>query len=464
MLSTSARTVLAALAALVVVALPAAADTTPQPLPLDQSWSDKDLITTDDDWSRVPGIVGYRGDGLTAVDGVDPRTVLVDGETTPVDVIANRSNPGGLATGGVAEFDGLPDPAVALQPSSTADGPHLVLRVDTTGRANVGVSYVVRDLDGSADNAVQPVALQYRLGATGDFSNVPGGFVADATDGATATRVTPVSVVLPPDADDRPHVEIRILTTNAVGSDEWVGIDDIHVDGTPLGPSDGDGDGIPDASDNCVESANADQADADGDGLGDACDSDGDGDAIADETDNCPATANADQKDADGDAQGDACDPDDDGDGVGDGTDNCPLIPNADQADADGDGLGDACDATPGTTSGKATGGGWITAEKHSFGFTVRSLAGVAPQGELVFTDRVARVRLKAAAISAVAVSGARATIRGTGTLNGDATVEFTVEVVDHGEPGRDDTFRIAWPGYETAGTLNGGNVQTYAE
>jgi Thrombospondin type 3 repeat len=428
MLSTSARTVLAALAALVVAALPAAADTTPQPLPLDQSWSDKDLVTTDDDWSRVPGIVGYRCDGLTAADGVDPRTVLVDGATTPVDVIANRSNPGGLATGGVAEFDGLPDAAVALQPSSTADGPHLVLRVDTTGRADVEVSYLVRDLDGSADNAIQPVALQYRVGATGDFTNVPGGFLADATDGATATRVTPVSVVLPPDADDRPHVEIRILTTNAVGSDEWVGVDDIHVDGTPLGPSDGDGDGIPDASDNCAESANTDQADADGDGLGDACDPDRDGDAIPEETDNCPGMA------------------------------------NPDQADADGDGLGDACDATPGTTSGKATGGGWITAEKHSFGFAVRSLAGVAPQGELVFTDRVARHRLKATAIGAVAVSGARATIRGTGTLNGDATVEFTVEVVDRGEPGRDDTFRIAWPGYEAAGTLNGGNVQTYAE
>lgn len=38
-------------------------------------------------------------------------------------------------------------------------------------------------------------------------------------------------------------------------------------------PADGDGDGVPDASDNCPTTANADQADVDGDGLGDACDS-----------------------------------------------------------------------------------------------------------------------------------------------------------------------------------------------
>ena len=36
-------------------------------------------------------------------------------------------------------------------------------------------------------------------------------------------------------------------------------------------PSDVDGDGVPDATDNCPSVANADQADSDGDGIGDAC-------------------------------------------------------------------------------------------------------------------------------------------------------------------------------------------------
>lgn len=42
---------------------------------------------------------------------------------------------------------------------------------------------------------------------------------------------------------------------------------------TPPAPPDGDLDGIPDSSDNCVSVANADQADADSDGVGNACDS-----------------------------------------------------------------------------------------------------------------------------------------------------------------------------------------------
>jgi hypothetical protein len=36
--------------------------------------------------------------------------------------------------------------------------------------------------------------------------------------------------------------------------------------------SDTDGDGVPDAADNCPQTANPDQADTDGDGIGDACD------------------------------------------------------------------------------------------------------------------------------------------------------------------------------------------------
>src|ERR671914_1016647 len=142
-------------------------------LPFSQAWSDTGLISRDDDWSGVAGVVGHRGDGLTSVPGADPRSVVSDGSGTPVDVNANETDPRavGLAAG-IAEFE-LPDPVVALQGSATASAPHLVLALDTRGRSGVSVRYRLRDVDASGSNAAQAVALQYRGGATGDFASAP---------------------------------------------------------------------------------------------------------------------------------------------------------------------------------------------------------------------------------------------------------------------------------------------------
>jgi predicted extracellular nuclease len=228
----------AILTALAGLPLPAIADNVAQPLPFSQNWTDPGLITADDDWSGVPGIVGYRGDGLTSTNDVDPQTVLGEGSPPVVDVIANRTNPVSLLTGGVAEFDTAPYNTVALQGSGTADAPSIVLHLNTTGAPTVAVSYNLRDIDGSSDNAVQQVALQYRVGSTGNFINVPAGYVADATTGPMLeTLVTPVSVTLPDSAAGQSMVQVRIITTNASGSDEWVGVDDIHVASGDAPPS-----------------------------------------------------------------------------------------------------------------------------------------------------------------------------------------------------------------------------------
>ena len=96
---------------------------------------------------------------------------------------------------------------------------------------------------------------------------------------------------------------------------------------------DRDGDGIPDAEDNCPAQSNADQRDEDLDGVGDACDlppgpPDQDLDGIPDAEDNCPEVGNPAQSDIDQDGTGDLCEADRDRDGVADDFDPSPDDPN----------------------------------------------------------------------------------------------------------------------------------------
>lgn len=198
---------------------------------LNQNWTDLSQITVDDDWSNVVSMQGYRGDGLVSATGVDPQTITADGHSTPLDVNANETNPDTFSTGGVAEFH-ITNPTIALKGSGTADAPHLMIYLDTTPcpvTKSISIRYNVRDIDGSTKDSVQQLALQYRIGNSGAFINVPAGFVADATEPNTATKVTPILANLPAHIINNPMVEIRLITTNAAGTDEWVGIDDINV-------------------------------------------------------------------------------------------------------------------------------------------------------------------------------------------------------------------------------------------
>ena len=220
--------------ALALIPAGVSADTSPQTLPFEQDWSNLGLITVDDDWSGVPGVIGYRGDALTTATGTDPQTITADGSATPVDVNANQTNPNTLTTGGVAEFH-LADPSVALNGSGTAGAPHVVVSLATTGFQDITFAYTARDLDGSTDNAIQQIATQYRIGPSGPFTNLPSGYIADATAGPSLSGLTtPVEVTLPADANDKPLVQVRVITTNAVGNDEWVGVDGIAAVGDPI--------------------------------------------------------------------------------------------------------------------------------------------------------------------------------------------------------------------------------------
>src|SRR5829696_7671762 len=117
-----------------------------QSVPFTQFWTNTGLITTNDDWSVVPGIIGYRGDDLTTTTGTDPQTILADGAATPVNVWANQTDPNTFLSGGVAEFDTLANPTIALNGSGTADAPHIVINLNTSGTTAINVAYNLRDL------------------------------------------------------------------------------------------------------------------------------------------------------------------------------------------------------------------------------------------------------------------------------------------------------------------------------
>ncbi|TMJ18332.1 MAG: hypothetical protein E6G92_00275 [Alphaproteobacteria bacterium] len=200
-----------------------------------QNWTDTNQITANDNWSGVPYIIGYLGDiDAGSTTNVDPR-LRTDANLGAIDVIANLSATTSTS-GGVGEFQ-IADPTIGLQGSGTADAPSIVLYMDATGRSGVRLQANLRDIDTTADDSAQQVNVQYRTSPGGAWTNVPGGYFADVTTGGSATQVTALDVTLPADANNAATLEIRILTTNAAGNDEWVGIDDIVVSSQVSGPS-----------------------------------------------------------------------------------------------------------------------------------------------------------------------------------------------------------------------------------
>lgn len=205
--------------------------------PLIQDWSNMALLDVADDWSGVPSINGYS-DNVTDNPGGDPQLQLIPSVT--IDSNPNRNSANLFGTGGVAEFDrgDFTNFVVGLQGSNGADYPNIDIRLNTSACSSpanvVNISYNLRDIDGSADNAVQQIALHYRVGTSGNYTNVPGGYVADATTGPNlATLVTPISLNLPAATQGQSQVHLRVMTSNAAGNDEWVGIDDLNISCQP---------------------------------------------------------------------------------------------------------------------------------------------------------------------------------------------------------------------------------------
>lgn len=209
---------------------PAAADATWHRLadgPLAQGWSNTGALAVADDWTGVPSFEGYLSGDVLPTTANDPRNVL-DFAGAVRRLTPNVASLAGFTAAGVIEAE-LADPVVALQATNGNDVPFLLLHLDTTNCSAIQLGYRLRDLD--ADTATQPYVVQWRLGTTGNFTELANSYVANANTGADL----PFTLPLPAAVEGQVQVQLRWLTVNVAGADAIIGIDDIAVSGTCTG-------------------------------------------------------------------------------------------------------------------------------------------------------------------------------------------------------------------------------------
>jgi hypothetical protein len=114
------------------------------------------------------------------------------------------------------------------------------------------------------------------------------------------------------------------------------------------------------------------------------------------------------------------------------------------------------------------TGGGWILTDsnkKATFGVS----GGIKNEnfwGQLSYVDHSSKKGLKVKSTSVTSylvIDEVTRQIMGKAKINGKGSFNYTVVVVDNGEPGVNDSFSIELSnGYYASGTLEGGNIQLH--
>ncbi len=198
-----------------------------------ENWTNIDLLLANDDWSNFAYMTASSENRSGTTEGIDPQTLTgyTSGNTR---VVANAID-ATITAGGIYEMEDGPqvqdpggndDPTIAFQGASDNDAPYLLLRLNTRRCTNITVSWRLRDLNPANTAAIQQVAVQGRVGTSGNFTNLA--YVNNANTGGD----TPGSVTLASTYNGNERVQIRWITTNAVGNDNMIGVDDITVTGT----------------------------------------------------------------------------------------------------------------------------------------------------------------------------------------------------------------------------------------
>lgn len=155
---------------------------------------------------------------------------------------ANRN--ASVPTAGVANYNGK----IGFLNSNINDL-SLVFAVNTQGFQNIILSYdfmtIRNPYDGTSNTRINEAIMQYRVGESGDFTNLYGTEYSNNTDRYVNTGYpyprNPVAYLLqlPPECNDQPVVQLRTASrrVSGDGSDPSFAIDNISVTGEKLQPT-----------------------------------------------------------------------------------------------------------------------------------------------------------------------------------------------------------------------------------
>lgn len=206
----------------------------PQPLPYVQDFGTVDIFP------YPAGIQGWRTDLLTY-----PTTATAVNAAT----FSNRNTQAdfdfaGLIAGTVSSSQDLNAATTGtsnsrLLVSLGARGLALVTGVNTVGSQNIRVGYTITftEFVGANDTAFL-CQLQYRVGTSGAFTDVPNGLFSTASFAARGDSMVMSNLALPSAANNQAEVQVRMLFFSLseipVGSRLSVAIDNLSIQGDPL--------------------------------------------------------------------------------------------------------------------------------------------------------------------------------------------------------------------------------------
>ncbi|WP_101749394.1 gliding motility-associated C-terminal domain-containing protein [Flagellimonas pacifica] len=211
-----------------------------------------------------------------------------------------------------------------------------VTNVDDTPPSGYTVSINQSDIDTSNEGAISFTFASAEIGATYNYTFSSDGGGTNVTGTGTIVSATDQISNIDLSGLGDGTITLSVTLTDTNNNEGTAATDSVTKE------TDVDDDGVKDDTDNCLNTANADQLDTNNDGEGNACDDDDDGDGTLDVDDDFPLDPNEDT-DTDNDGTGDNADTDDDNDGTDDGDDAFPKDPNED-TDTDNDGTGDNAD------------------------------------------------------------------------------------------------------------------------